>query len=123
MAKANPSDDNANSLVRFLLSALLAMKEVNPLVESYLAQLDMEDLGLEALRENVRMFGLERGVVSVFPPSFFPQISLFELCWLPTCSISVIRGSINCQSLSKTKTLHVLSQSGAETTLIVYHPM
>tara|TARA_R110002060_G_scaffold35825_4_gene46731 strand:+ start:304 stop:639 length:336 start_codon:yes stop_codon:yes gene_type:complete len=66
MAKANPSDDNANSLVRFLLSALLAMKEVNPLVESYLAQLDMEDLGLEALRENVRMFGLERGVVSFY---------------------------------------------------------
>lgn len=68
MAKANPQDDNANSLVRFLLSALVAMKDVNPLVDSYLAQLDMEDLGLSALQENVRMFGLERSVVS---PVFF----------------------------------------------------
>ncbi|KAH7398074.1 fungal-specific transcription factor domain-containing protein, partial [Cadophora sp. MPI-SDFR-AT-0126] len=65
MAKANPQDDSANSLVRFLLSALLAMKEVNPLVESYLAQLDMEDLGLEALRENVTMGGLETGVQGI----------------------------------------------------------
>ncbi|KAL2070962.1 hypothetical protein VTL71DRAFT_13988 [Oculimacula yallundae] len=65
MSKANPQDDNSNSSLRFLLSALVAMKEVNPLVESYLAQLDMEDLGLTALRENVSMFGLERGVQGI----------------------------------------------------------
>ncbi|KAH7354648.1 fungal-specific transcription factor domain-containing protein [Rhexocercosporidium sp. MPI-PUGE-AT-0058] len=78
MAKANPQDDNANSLVRFLLSALVAMKEVNPLVESYLAQLDMEDLGLSALQENVRMFGLERSVVSLVS-SDYPSLSTFTV--------------------------------------------
>jgi hypothetical protein len=51
--------------MRFLLSALVAMKESNPLVESYLIQLDLEGIGLSALQQNITDFsGLERGMVS-----------------------------------------------------------
>jgi len=51
--------------MRFLLSALVALKEANPLGDSYLIQLDLEGIGVSALQENIRDFSqLEKGVVS-----------------------------------------------------------
>ena len=57
--------------MRFLLSALVALRETNPLAESYLIQLDLEGVGLAALQANVEGGGialrfeeLERGLVS-----------------------------------------------------------
>jgi hypothetical protein len=43
--------------MRFLLSALLAMRETNPLVESYLIQLDLEGVGMAALQANSIVIG------------------------------------------------------------------
>jgi hypothetical protein len=65
--KQEPENENAGLNMRFLLSALLAMREANPIVESYLIQLDLEGVGMAALQENVISvdFGdLESGVVS-----------------------------------------------------------
>lgn len=65
MLKNEPENEDAVSNMRFLLSALVAIKESNPLVESYLIQLDLEGIGLSALQENIRDFsGPERGMVS-----------------------------------------------------------
>jgi len=52
--------------MRFLLSALVALREVNPLAESYLIQLDLEGVGMAALQANVLGCGiedLEKGLV------------------------------------------------------------
>jgi hypothetical protein len=68
VSKSQPhDDDDATSSLRFLLSALMALKDVNPLAESYLIQLDLEGNGLAALQENARLFSqLEKGVVCVY---------------------------------------------------------
>ncbi|KUJ12841.1 uncharacterized protein LY89DRAFT_592586 [Mollisia scopiformis] len=63
IAKRNPYDDEAQSSMRFLLSALVAIKDSNPLAESYLLQLDLEGFGLPALQENVTFSNLEQSVV------------------------------------------------------------
>ncbi|KAF4625684.1 hypothetical protein G7Y89_g12482 [Cudoniella acicularis] len=55
ISKADPHDDNASSSTHFLLSALTAIKDSNPLVESYMIQLDLEGIGLSALQANVRV--------------------------------------------------------------------
>jgi hypothetical protein len=45
----------------------MALKDANPLAESYLIQLDLEGIGLAALQENARLFSqLEKGVVCVY---------------------------------------------------------
>lgn len=69
ISKANPEDDDARSSVRFLLAALVAIKDSNPLAESYLLQLDLEGTGLASLQENARAFSdLEKGMVrNTFP--------------------------------------------------------
>ena len=42
----------------------MALKDVNPLAESYLIQLDLEGNGLAALQANARLFSqFEKGVV------------------------------------------------------------
>jgi hypothetical protein len=65
VSKTQPNNDDAISEIRFLLSAMMALKEANPLVDSYLIQLDLEGIGLSALQENIRDFSqLETGVVS-----------------------------------------------------------
>jgi hypothetical protein len=51
----------------------MALKDTNPLAESYLIQLDLEGNGLAALQENARLFSqLEKGVVCVY---FFVSLS------------------------------------------------
>jgi hypothetical protein len=63
-SKSQPHDDETISSLRFLLSALMALKDANPLVESYLIQLDLEGIGLSALQENAQLFSqLEKSVV------------------------------------------------------------
>ena len=63
--KSDPEDDAARSSVRLLLSALVALKEANPLAESYLIQFDLEGSGLLSLQDNVRLSSeLEKRVVS-----------------------------------------------------------
>ena len=65
ISRFNPGDDDANSSVRFLLAALVAVKDSNPLAESYLLQLDLEGTGLASLQENALAFSdLEKGMVS-----------------------------------------------------------
>jgi len=60
------NDDDSISSLRFLLSALMALKDGNPLAESYLIQLDLEGIGLAALQENARLFSqLEKGVAAI----------------------------------------------------------
>ena len=64
--KEEPNNEDAMSNMRFLLSALVALKETNPLCESYLIQLDLEGIGISALQTNIRDFsGLERAMVSL----------------------------------------------------------
>jgi hypothetical protein len=65
VSKIQPDNEDAISTMRFLLSALVALKEANPLGDSYLIQLDLEGIGVSALQENIRDFSqLEKGVVS-----------------------------------------------------------
>lgn len=65
VSKSQPDSEDAISTMRFLLSALMALKDANPLVDSYLIQLDLEGIGLSALQENIQDFSqLEKGVVS-----------------------------------------------------------
>ena len=64
VSKAHPQDDNSSSSLLFLLSALVALKETNPLVASFLMQLDLEGFGLSAIQDNARIFsGLVQNVV------------------------------------------------------------
>ncbi len=71
VSKNQPDNDDAISTIRFLLSALVALKDANPLVDSYLIQLDLEGIGLSALQENIQEFSqLETGVVSALPLPF-----------------------------------------------------
>jgi hypothetical protein len=50
--------------MQFLLSALVAIQEFNPLAESYLIQLDLEGIGLAALQRNSKIFSdLAKSVV------------------------------------------------------------
>jgi len=69
--------------MHFLLSALLALKEANPLAESYLIQLDLEGVGMAALQANVlcadsdsRVEELGRGLVSQFSLFSFLRVLL-----------------------------------------------
>jgi len=65
-SKSQPDNEDAISTMRFLLSALMALKDANPLVDSYLIQLDLEGIGLSALQENIRDFSqLEKGVAGM----------------------------------------------------------
>lgn len=61
--KAESENDDAKSSVRFLLSALLAIKDSNPLAESYLVQLDLEGVSLASLQENAGVADLGKSVV------------------------------------------------------------
>lgn len=66
VSKSCPEDDSARSSVRFLLSALVALKEAIPIAESYLIQLDIEGSGLAALQDNVKSFsGVEKSMVCI----------------------------------------------------------
>lgn len=69
--KVHPSDETVLSSLRFLLSAINALKAKNPISESFIAQLDvdLEGAGLENPR-NVSKFSysLQKGVVSVYSP-------------------------------------------------------
>ncbi|KAE9368880.1 hypothetical protein N431DRAFT_415637 [Stipitochalara longipes BDJ] len=69
-SEAETEDSVSN--MRFLLSALVALRETNPLAESYLIQLDLEGVGLAALQANVEGGGialrfeeLERGLAGM----------------------------------------------------------
>lgn len=66
VSKSDPEDDSAKSSLRFLLSALVALKEAIPQAESYLLQLDLEGSGLAALQDNVKQFSsLEESMVCI----------------------------------------------------------
>lgn len=65
--KAHPSDESVVSSLRFLLSAMNALKVKNPLTESFLAQLDvdLEGSGLESPGSVAKFsYALQKGVVS-----------------------------------------------------------
>lgn len=69
--RSNTEDDASKSSLRFLLSALAALKVHAPLAESYLIQLDLEGVGLTAMEGKVPCYSsVESKMVStpIHPP-------------------------------------------------------
>ncbi|KAF8854633.1 hypothetical protein BDZ45DRAFT_656400 [Acephala macrosclerotiorum] len=65
ISKHSPHNEDIHSTHLFLLSALVAIRDTNPLAESYLIQLDLEGFGLSALQENTTFSNLAQSVASM----------------------------------------------------------
>jgi hypothetical protein len=64
--KSRPQDQTVKSSLKFLLSAMQALKARNPLTESFLVQLDvdLEGTGLEIPSNNTKWRDFSRAMVS-----------------------------------------------------------
>jgi len=63
--KSRPDDSQTGDSLRFLLSAMHALKKKNPLTESFLVQLDVDLEGLGSQNETFRnMFACKDDIVS-----------------------------------------------------------
>lgn len=72
--KSRPEDSSVHSSLQFLVSALNAMKNKNPLTESFLVQLDvdLDGTGIRALDDRQRSISAARSTV-VGLPDLFPN--------------------------------------------------